>query len=43
MADAVDSKSAAREGMRVRVPPPAPSFFTIKKSFLDTFSKKCFL
>ena len=26
MADIADSKSAARKGVRVRIPPPAPSF-----------------
>ncbi len=35
MADAADSKSAARECVRVRVPPPAPSLRSIRQAEYD--------
>ena len=41
MADAADSKSAARECVRVRVPPPAPFFsdrFYVHDIFLLLFA-----
>ena len=40
MADAADSKSAARECVRVRVPPPAP-FFPIGSMFTIFFYCFC--
>ena len=35
LVDAPDSKSGARDGVRVRVPPPAPKMFLTDKSFVS--------
>ena len=38
MADAPDLKSVVRKGVRVRVPPTAPSFITLKFKRLRDFT-----